>query len=290
MTPPDQDIPYHRLVAAGVHLGRFREIVKGVASKLMPLSCLSLLNALGISDLVITASGNINRGKVSRGPMSKAGGSKAALLGGKSDDEDNDDEEDMDHDEDNDDEEDKDDDTDMDDSTSDIDASLSASPSRPSPVPANSSKIPAPTASASVMITSTPAPTPTPIATSITTPAPVPSTLSGSVLKPSVEPLSIPAPASTIPASALASDPNVGADKLFRQWLPCPDCLARVCVCCRWRRQVCDCRTRDFLAGMYLLATAKQCLFFLCDEHLPLLASQLYLVDVSPAELRQRID
>lgn len=38
------------------------------------------------------------------------------------------------------------------------------------------------------------------------------------------------------------------------------------------------------------MATAKQCLFFLCDEHLPLLASQLYLVDVSPAELRQRID
>ena len=84
--------------------------------------------------------------------------------------------------------------------------------------------------------------------------------------------------------------PYTNPDILFEEWSLCTSCSPNVVSAEPWRKQICNCRDRGFLDGMYMLGCVKHMSFNVCDRHLHLLALNLHLVDASPAELRSRID
>ena len=80
------------------------------------------------------------------------------------------------------------------------------------------------------------------------------------------------------------------AIEIFTEWSECQHCSPMVISSVDWRRQVCDPNDRDFLEGMYLVAGAKLCNMNICERHIGLLASKLYLVDAPVVFLRVRIE
>lgn len=84
--------------------------------------------------------------------------------------------------------------------------------------------------------------------------------------------------------------PYINPDTLFEEWSLCNSCSPNIVSAEPWRKQICDCRDRGFLDGMYMLGCVKHMSFNVCDRHLHLLALNLHLVDALPAELRSRID
>ena len=94
-----------------------------------------------------------------------------------------------------------------------------------------------------------------------------------------------------VPAVGITlATPSINPDTLFEEWSLCTSCSLNVVSAEPWRKQICNCRDRGFLDGMYMLGCVKHMLFNVCDRHLHLLALNLHLVDASPAELRSRID
>ena len=52
-----------------------------------------------------------------------------------------------------------------------------------------------------------------------------------------------------------------------------------------WHAQICVSYNENFLNSIYLLASLKYMLLYICDKHIYLLTSVFYLVEVMPAEL-----
>lgn len=94
------------------------------------------------------------------------------------------------------------------------------------------------------------------------------------------------------PSASVVSGPLAAAEAidLFSHWSECQRCCKVVISSVGWRRQVCDRNPRDFLEGMYVLTSAKLFNLQLCDNHIPLLSSKLYLVDAPPFNLRARLE
>ena len=84
--------------------------------------------------------------------------------------------------------------------------------------------------------------------------------------------------------------PLTNPDAIFEEWSLCTSCSPSVVSAELWRQQICDCRDRGFLDGMYMLGCVKHMSLIVCNRHLHLLALNLYLADAKPAELRSRID
>lgn len=80
------------------------------------------------------------------------------------------------------------------------------------------------------------------------------------------------------------------ARELFAEWSKCRICSDRVVSSVLWRENVCYRGDCDFLEGMYLLAGSKYCLLMICDNHIKLLSSKLYLVNAPTSDLRSRMD
>ena len=84
--------------------------------------------------------------------------------------------------------------------------------------------------------------------------------------------------------------PYIIPDTLFEKWSLCTSCSPNIVSAELWRKQICNCRNRRFLDGMYMLGCIKHMSFNICDCHLHLLALNIYLVDALLVELRSRID
>ena len=84
--------------------------------------------------------------------------------------------------------------------------------------------------------------------------------------------------------------PHINPDIFFEKWSLYILCSSNVVSAEPWCKQICKCRNRKFLDGMYMLGCVKYMSFNVCDRHLYLLALNLHLVDALPTELRLRID
>ena len=84
--------------------------------------------------------------------------------------------------------------------------------------------------------------------------------------------------------------PYINPDTLFEEWSLCTLYSPNVILAEPWRKQICNCRNRGFLNGMYMLGYVKYMSINICDCHLYLLTLNLHLVDALPAELRSRIN
>lgn len=76
----------------------------------------------------------------------------------------------------------------------------------------------------------------------------------------------------------------------YKEWSICTSCSDSVVCAMSWRRQICNCHDLGFLDGIYVFSCVKHISLIVCDYHLYLLASKLYLVDTLPAKLYSQID
>ncbi len=83
---------------------------------------------------------------------------------------------------------------------------------------------------------------------------------------------------------------NLSAELAVVEWGKCLACSCSELSTSAWRAQICASHDKGLLNGMYLLAHLKYMSFFVCDRHILLLASTLYLVEAMSAELQIRID
>ena len=82
----------------------------------------------------------------------------------------------------------------------------------------------------------------------------------------------------------------INLNTLFKEWSLCTLYPSNVVSAKPWHKQICNCRDRGFLDGMYMLSYVKHMLFNICDCHLHLLALNLHLMDALLAKLRSKID
>lgn len=82
----------------------------------------------------------------------------------------------------------------------------------------------------------------------------------------------------------------INLDIIFKEWSLYNSCSLNVVLiesCCK---QICNFYNREFLDGMYMLDCVKHILFNVYDRHFHVLALNVHLVDILPAELRLKID